>query len=93
MHIKRFGEICRLFGEPTIDLFVSRLNHKVPRYCAWEPDPGAVFVDSFMYNWKEEKLVYAFPPFSVKHMVIKKLIQDEAEALVAVGVGQVVSED
>ena len=74
-----FKIMCKIFGEPTIDLFASRLNHKVPRYCSWEPDPGAVFIDSFMYNWGTETLIYAFPPFSVIHMVVRKLIQDKAE--------------
>ena len=73
-----------VFWEPIIDLFASRLNNKVPRYCAWEPDQGAVFTDSFMYDWSEENLEYASPPFSVIHMVVRKLIQDKAEAIVVV---------
>ena len=79
-----FKIMCKIFGEPTIDLFASRLNHKVPWYCSWEPEPGAVFIDSFMYNWGTETLIYAFPPFSVIHMVMRKLIQDKAEAIVVV---------
>ena len=79
-----FQEICKKYGTPTIDLFASRLNFKVQRYCAWEPDPGAVYIDGFMYDWGQEKLCYAFPPFSVIHMVIQKLIQDEAAAILVV---------
>ena len=79
-----FQEICKKYGMPTIDLFASRLNFKVQRYCAWEPDPGAVYIDSFMYDWGQEKLCYAFPLFIVIHMVIQKLIQDEAAAILVV---------
>ena len=69
---------------PSTDLFASRLNHKTSHYCAWEPDPGAIFIDSFMYDWGQEKLGYAFPPFSVIPMVLRKLIQDEADVIMVV---------
>ena len=32
-------------GEPDIDVFASRLNHKTTHYIAWRPDPGAVAID------------------------------------------------
>ena len=73
-----------IFGKPTIDLFASNLNNKVPHNCAWEPDPGAVFIDSLMYDWNEEKLVYAFPTFRVIHMVVRKLTPDKAKAIAVV---------
>ena len=81
-----FQRLVKEFGEPSIDLFASRLNHKVERYCAWEPDPGAVFIDCFMYDWGQEELAYAFPPFSVIHMVVQKLVQDQAEVVMVVPV-------
>ena len=61
-----------------MDLFASRLNHKVTRYCAWQPDPGALVIDSFTMSWGSEKLVYAFPPFSIAHKVLQKMIYGEA---------------
>ena len=82
-NIDLFKAVCGFLGEPEIDLFASRLNHRIPRYCAWEPDPGAVFIDSFMYDWGQE-FVYAFPPFSIIHMVIQKWIQDETEGIIIV---------
>ena len=78
-----FEGICKILGQPEIDLFASRLNHKVDRYCAWQPDPGAIFIDSLMYDWSQEN-VYAFPPFSIIHMVIQKWIQDQAEGIIVV---------
>ena len=77
-----FDTITSCFGKPTLDLFASRLNYKTKRYCAWEPDPGAMVIDSFSYDWGKEELGYAFPPFSVIHMVLRKLIQDEAEMII-----------
>lgn len=28
-----FGDICKIFGLPSIDLFASRLNKQVKRFC------------------------------------------------------------
>ncbi len=79
-----FHLLCREFGEPTIDLFASRLNHKTPRYCAWQPDPDAIFIDSLMYDWGGEQMVYAFPPFAIVHLVLQKFISDQAEGILIV---------
>ena len=35
-------------GNPSIDLFASRLNHQVSCYVSWKPDPGAAFIDAFL---------------------------------------------
>ena len=79
-----FGSICDKFGMPSIDLFASRLNCKVPRYCAWQPDPSAVFIDSLMMSSWENEFFYAFPPFSIIHLVIQKCIQDKAKGIILV---------
>ena len=36
-----FESITAYFFRPQIDLFASWLNHQLPRYAAWQPDPGA----------------------------------------------------
>ena len=36
-----FNELKSELGEPDVDMFASRLNHKTPHYIAWRPDPGA----------------------------------------------------
>ena len=76
-----FREIIVEFGTPTIDLFASRLNHKVPRYCAWQPDPGAEWIDSFTRHWGAEPLWYAFPPFSIIHKVIQKVVREKTRGI------------
>ncbi len=45
-----FNQIRKNFFTPTIDLFASRLNHKVDSYVSWHPDPGALAVDAFTQN-------------------------------------------
>ena len=78
-----FDMICARFGQPSIDLFASRLNNKLDRYAAWHVDPGAVWIDSFAENWSNE-FFYAFPPFCVIARAVQKCIQDEAEGILVV---------
>ena len=79
-----FDKICRLWEYPDIDLFASRLNHKVTQYCAFEPDPGAVFIDAFSINWEKYKCVYIFSPFSLLSRCIRKIQTDHAKAIIIV---------
>ncbi len=78
-----FVQICKLLGKPTIDLFASRLNCKVKPYCAWQPDPEAIFIDALLFDWTEYYF-YAFPPFSIIHLVLQKIMQEKAEGIVVV---------
>ena len=48
---------------PDIDLFASRINHKVKPYLAFMPDQCAFAVNAFSLSWHEYKF-YALPPFS-----------------------------
>lgn len=57
-----FKEICKIFGVPNIDLFASRLNKQVPRFCSWKPDPEAEHFDAFSICWSQFELIYVFPP-------------------------------
>ena len=59
-----FQEIFAIWGEPTIDLFASRLNKQVACYASWKPNPEASYVDAFSISWNDH-LFYAFPPFSL----------------------------
>ena len=60
---------------PDIDLFASRLNHKVPQFCSWKPEPGAAFIDAFTVNWQDFECIYLFPSFSMMGRVVRHLIQ------------------
>lgn len=77
-----FEQICERWGLPDVDLFASRLNHKVPCYASWGPDPFSSFVDAFSISWKDFNLCYLFPPFRLLPRCIQKLGEEKAEAIV-----------
>ena len=78
-----FKTITDLFGTPAIDLFATRLNHKLPIYVSWKPDPYSVSTNAFSVSWSQS-YVYCFPPFSVIWKVLKKIRDDTAEAIMIV---------
>ena len=75
-----FDRLCSAFGSPSVDLFASRINHKLPCYVSWRPDPSADATDAFMFSWGS-LFGYAFPPFSLLGRVIQKIFSDEATIL------------
>lgn len=79
-----FRNICRLFGNPVIDMFASRLNYKLMPYCSWQPDPGAQTIDAFTLDWSTYPLIYIFPPFSIVGRVLQKITADRASAVIVV---------
>ena len=80
---EKFREICGVLGTPHIDLFATRLNHQLPRYMAWKPDPGAVAVDAFTEPWGN-LFAYIFPPFNLISRVLKKIETERVSAVVIV---------
>ena len=77
-----FQEICDQWGNPSIDLFASRLNTKVKKFISWHPDPQAFAIDAFTLNWSQFDLCFIFPPFSLMTRCIRKIQQENARALV-----------
>ena len=71
----------RRSGRHDIDLFASRLNHKLEKYISFRPDPNAVAVDAFSISWTKQ-YVYIFAPFSSLSMALRKIMEVEVEALV-----------
>ena len=65
-------KIIRTWGSPTIDLFATHLNAKLPLYCSLIPDPQAVFEDAFRHPWNS-LYVYAFPPFNLVDRVVARV--------------------
>ena len=80
INMKIFKKICKVFGQPTVDLFASRTNAKVDKYVAWGPDPEAWRIDAFVMCWTNE-FFYVFPPFSLVGRVIRKLRADGGKAI------------
>lgn len=83
LDLNMFQAITEMFGTPSIDMFASRLNCKVQSFVAWRPDPQAAATDAFTLQWNYD-LLYCFPPFSVVHRVLQKLMTDQARVIVIV---------
>lgn len=75
-----FCDICELWGEPQIDLFASRLNSQLKRFCSWKPDPDASFIDAFSIDWSDFKC-YLFPPFSLLGRCVQKILKDKTTVI------------
>ncbi|VDL82191.1 unnamed protein product [Nippostrongylus brasiliensis] len=69
------------YGRPSVDLFASRLNHKLPSYFSLNPDPGATKVDAFAQSWWGT-FGFAFPPFALVGRVIRKAIRDRSSIII-----------
>ena len=78
-----FQKISNMFGNPTLDLFASRINYQIDRYTLWKPDPKALAIDSFSIKWNTE-FYYIFPPFSLLGKVTAKIYGDKMKAIVVI---------
>ena len=73
---KDFDLITRTWGIPSIDLFATRFNRKVPRFVSLFPDPLAENTDAFTMAWNLESLAFAFPPFNQIGRILAKVRRD-----------------
>lgn len=80
---KIYQSITKRLGQPSIDLFASRLNKQCTVYASWRPDPDALFVDAFSANWNTF-FFYAFPPFSRIGKCLEKIQANKAEGILVV---------
>ena len=76
-----FNELKSKLGEPDIDMFASRLNHKTTRYIAWRPNPGAVAIDAFNTDWSHYNLIDCFPPFSLIGKALQFIQESKTTAI------------
>ena len=82
-----FASITAYFYTPKIDPFASLWNYQLPRYIAWQPDPGAEAVDAFTLDWRSDTF-FAFPPFSLLGRAVQKIEDDRAEGILVARIGQ-----
>ena len=66
------SSLLHAWGSPSLDLFATRLNMKLPLYCFLVPDPEVVFKDSFHHPW-DNLDIYAFPPFPLVGKVVARI--------------------
>ncbi|XP_033113583.1 uncharacterized protein LOC117114136 [Anneissia japonica] len=75
--------LSELSVEPCIDLFASRVNKQLKDYVSYKPDPYAKHIDAFTISWSN-LVCYCFPPFSCILRVIRKIMEDNVEAVLVV---------
>ena len=78
-----FQQISSVFGNPTLDLFASRINHQIDRYISWKPESKALAIDAFSIKWNTE-FYYIFPPFSLLGEMTAKIYRDKTKAIVVI---------
>lgn len=78
-----FDHITSISFLPDIDLFASRINHQLPRYVSWHPDPNAIAIDAFSFKWNSGKY-YIFPPFSIIGRVVNKIRREGTQCILIV---------
>ena len=78
-----FERFITIYGCICIDLFASRLNKKLEKYVSRTPEPDAFAVDAFSLTWNYG-LHYLFPHFGLLTRVLKKVEEDQTEAVLEV---------
>ena len=67
-----FNQICHCWHQPMVDLFATKLNHKLPMYVSPVPDGRAWETDALNISW-EGLDAYVFCPVALIPQVIQKL--------------------
>ena len=80
LHPAVFQTLQKEAGCFDIDLFATRVNHQVPAFVSWRPEPGAVAIDAFNVKWGFQ-LAYLFPPFYMIKRCPKKIEQDQSHCV------------
>lgn len=65
----------------SVDLFASKLNRKIEKYCSWKCYLSAWQIDAFTLDWGSE-LFYAFPPFCLMRKCVQKKKHEKATGLI-----------
>ena len=80
LHPAVFQALQKEVGCFSIDLFATQVNHQVPAFVSWRPEPGAVATDAFNVKW-DFQLAYLFPPFCMIKRCLRKIQQDQAHCV------------
>ena len=83
LHPQVARSLLRVWGNPSIDLFATSLNVKLPLYCSLVPDLQAVFEDAFRHPWDDLDL-YMFPLFLLVGRVIARVRESSRVAMTLV---------
>ena len=75
-----FKQVTKHLGLPVVDLFASWVNHQMPEFVSWRPEPGAIATDAFNIAW-DFPLSYLFPPFCLIPMRLRKVMQEQVDRI------------
>ena len=81
-----FNRLCSNWGQPQIDLFATRFNHKLPKFVSPVPDSTAWAVDALSLPWSNLD-VYTFPPVSLLNQVTSKLVNQGFHRMILIAPG------
>ena len=76
-----FRGINTLLGPCQVDLFATRLNHQLPCYISWCPDPFSMSTDAFQGKWTGF-LGYAFPSFALVGKCLQRVRREKSSLLI-----------
>lgn len=65
---------------PSIDLFASRKNHKMERFCSLHPQVGSLG-NALTHPLEDEPLAYAHPPVALIQWTLKRTVQAKTQIL------------
>ena len=72
--------LFNIWGQPTVDLFTTRLNNKVETFFSRLSDPLALQGNSL---WAEcsKGLLYMYPPLPLLSLALHKVIREDAQVI------------
>ena len=65
-----FASLCRWAGTPSIDLFASRRNHRLPLFLSLTEETPAGGPDALRTSWEQWDSIYLFPPPNTRVMLL-----------------------
>lgn len=68
-------KICKILGQPNVDLLASWMSHQLQAYMSWRLDLFFKAVDTLQQIWTHI-YPYLFPPFSLIKEVLQKMHKD-----------------
>ena len=72
LHPQILSLICKVWHTPMVDMFATKLNHKLPIYVSPVPDANVMNIDALNISW-EGLDGYAFCPVALIPRVIQKM--------------------
>ncbi|RLC31138.1 MAG: hypothetical protein DRH37_03745 [Deltaproteobacteria bacterium] len=76
-----FLALSQVWFVPSIDLFATKFNAKLPLYVSPCPDQKAEHTDAMSLDWDKIRKPYMFPPFRLIQAVLEKIRQSAVTCL------------